>query len=59
MLYNKIYVPKSQKPRQPIVVSRTSTSITLKMPPFRPLLSDTALTRDPQKENLVSMSVYG
>jgi hypothetical protein len=46
-------------PRTPILIARDSSSITLKLPPFQPVLSEQALTQDPNKDIIISMALYG
>ena len=58
MLYNPEYIPETQVPRKPILISRTSTSVTFKLPPFKPHLIDVGHI-DPAKKNILSMAIFG
>jgi hypothetical protein len=58
-IYNPNYIEKSVSPLKPIFISRSSTSVTLKMPGYNPLVSEYELEQDPNVGILKDMAVYG
>ena len=57
-LYNPQYIIESIAPRKPILISKNSNSITLKLPPFNPKLEQTPYI-EPEKKVIESMSLFG
>jgi golgin subfamily B member 1 len=58
-IYNKHYIEPRVVPKKPILISRSSTSVTLKMPGFHPKVSDYELEQDPSIGILKNMALYG
>ena len=58
-LYVQEYIVETEQPRTPIYISRTSTSITLKLPPFNPLVNEMDQLSDPGCKDIRSMVLYG
>jgi hypothetical protein len=58
MLYNQDFIRPTQVPRKPILLARTSESITIKLPPFKPKLID-VIGLDAAKSTITSMAVFG
>lgn len=53
-------IHKSKLPRTPILISRTSNSVTFKLPPFYPIIYTPGNTaKDPNKEKIVNMALFG
>lgn len=51
-LYKPLYISKTHKPRKPILISRNSSSITFKLPPYSPLLSEMEANKNPKKNDI-------
>ena len=58
-LYKPRFINPSKKPRTPILVSRNSTSVTFKLPPYKPLLSENTIRDDPNKSVIISNALFG
>ncbi len=58
-LYKSRFIHPSKKPRTPILVSRNSSSITFKIPPYNPLLSEATVRDDPNKAVIISTAIFG
>jgi hypothetical protein len=58
-LYNSDYIKAELAPPKPILISRNSNSITLKLPPFYPKIENLVALEDPNKQIIKSMALYG
>ncbi|EAR94374.2 hypothetical protein TTHERM_00049190 (macronuclear) [Tetrahymena thermophila SB210] len=58
-LYKSLYIQKSNKPRKPILICRNSTSITFKLPPFAPQLTEMEANKNPKKLDIKKMAIFG
>jgi hypothetical protein len=58
-LYNPDYIKAELAPPKPVLISRNSNSITLKLPPFNPIIDNMVALEDPNKKIIKSMALYG
>lgn len=58
-LYKPKYIPKSQVPRKPVLIARNSNSITMKLPPYFPMIDNQKALQDPNREKIMSMAIFG
>jgi hypothetical protein len=52
-------VEESEQPRRPILISRSSQKIVLKLPPFNPKVNEMDYLADPGVKEIRSMVLYG
>ena len=58
-LYNPQYITETISPRKPVLISKNSNSITVKLPPFTPKLLDQTPYIEPEKKVIETMSLFG
>jgi len=58
-LYKNEYIRSSEAPPKPVLISRSTNSITLKLPPFEPEIPETVLLANPSLKNVVNMAIFG
>ncbi len=58
-LYNSDYIQPTEAPIKPILISRTTNSITLKLPPFEPIIPETMLLANPNLKTVINMALFG
>jgi len=58
-IYNTDYIKPSEAPRKPILISRSTSSITLKLPPFEPIIPETLLLANPNLKTVTNMALFG
>ena len=58
-LYNSEYIKPTEAPTKPILISRSTNSITLKLPPFEPIIPETMLLANPNLKIVTSMALFG
>ncbi len=57
-LYKQKFIPQTKIPRKPILISRNSASITLKLPPYQPIIKEDELNAE-EKSLILSMAIFG
>lgn len=58
-LYDKDYIQETKIPPKPILISKTSGSITMKLPPFNPLIPPLQLLENENLNKVKTMAIYG
>ena len=58
-LYNSEYIQPKEEPVKPVLISRSTNSITLKLPPFEPIIPENLLLANPSLKNVTSMALFG
>lgn len=58
-IYNSDYIKPSEMPQKPVLISRSTSSITLKLPPFEPIIPESQLLANPNLKIVTSMALFG
>ena len=52
LLFDSSFIDPTRNPRDPVLINKTSSSITLQLPVFNPKISVKLLLEDPSKKSL-------